>query len=167
MRILGIDPGLTMTGYGLIDVGERQDIRLIETGVIQPKRQAELPDRLATVYRNLDAIIIQHNPRVMVLEKLYAHYKHPSTAFIIGHVRGVICLACASRGLALVEHSVKRIRKALIGQGNATKEQTRVAVSQMLKISAEKLPLDASDALALAIGYARMEAFQFASVSRV
>jgi len=166
MRILGVDPGLTTTGYGVIDTEGRQDVRLIETGVIQPQRAALMPERLATVSRNLDTVIAEHSPRIMVLEKLYAHYKHPSTAFVIGHVRGVICLCGETRGLMLVEHSVKRIRKALIGQGNATKEQARHAVAKMLNISIAKLPLDASDALALAIGYARMQAFQFAEMDR-
>ena len=96
----------------------------------------------------------------MVLEKLYAHYKHPTTACILGHVRGVICLLCSNRSLELVEHSVKRIRKALIGNGNASKQQIRECVSHILNSNSNKLSLDASDALALALGYSYIQRFE-------
>ena len=89
----------------------------------------------------------------MVLEKLYAHYNHPVTACKLGHVRGVICLLCAQRKIKLVEHSVKRIRIALVGNGNASKLQTQQVVAHMLKIEQSQLTPDASDALALALGY--------------
>jgi crossover junction endodeoxyribonuclease RuvC len=105
----------------------------------------------------LDGIIEQYQPEVLVLEKIYAHAKHPATAGKMGHVRGVICLLCASRQVKLVEHSVKRIRIALLGNGGATKLQTRSIVAQILKVDENKLTLDASDALALALGYISIE----------
>ena len=152
MRILGIDPGLKVTGYGIIDF-EHNSIKLIETGVIEPKQKDAIQNRIHRIYKNLDAILLQHQPQIMVLEKLYAHYKHPTTACLLGHVRGVICLLCATRNILLMEYAVKRIRKALTGNGNASKLQTRSMVSQMLRIDEEKLTLDASDALALALGH--------------
>jgi len=99
---------------------------------------------------------VRHAPQVMVLEKLYAHYKHPVTASIMGHARGVICLVCAERGVELVEESPKRVRKAVVGNGNASKQQTLRVVANFLKIDPARLTLDASDALALALGYAHM-----------
>lgn len=157
--ILGVDPGLKATGYGVVEVTWRPDcrIRLLETGTINPKSRDSMPLRIHSVHKNLNDVIHQHAPQVMVLEKIFAHYKHPATAAIMGHVRGAICLLCAQCDIELVEHSVKRIRKALVGNGSASKQQTQFAVAQILKVDPAKLTLDASDALALALGYAYMQ----------
>ena len=155
MRILGIDPGLKITGYGLIDV-EGSRIKLLEAGIIQPKAKGLLESRINTIYKNLDDLVVEYHPDVMVLEKLYTHYHHPTTASLLGHVRGVICLLCARRNLKLAEHSVKRIRKAIIGSGAASKNQTQRMVAHTLKINKNQLTADASDALALALGYAQI-----------
>ena len=152
MRIIGIDPGLKATGYGLIDCGQAM-VKVVETGTINPSRKDLLPQRLLAVHQLLQDIIDQYAPDVLVLEKLYAHHKHPTTASILGHLRGVICLLCAQKKIQLAEHSVKRIRKALTGNGNATKLQTQRIVGYRLKIDEGKLNPDASDALALALGY--------------
>ncbi len=175
MRILGVDPGLKATGYGVIDVGDgsqkaqaeglktiklgylNQEIVLLEAGTIEPKIKDLLQNKIEKIYKNLDTIIQEHSPTVMVLEKLYSHYRHPTTAAILGHVRGVICLLCANRHLTLIEHSVKRIRKALLGNGNASKQQVQQGMAHILKINPQQLTLDASDALALAMGYVCIE----------
>lgn len=161
MRILGVDPGLKATGYGVIEISQvvNRSVRLLETGTIEPSVSDSLPEKLSNIHKNLDAIIAEHSPEVMILEKLYAHYKHPTTASILGHARGVICLVCAQRGIQLVEQSVKRIRKALVGNGSATKEQTKAVVAHILKFNPEKITLDASDALALALGYAHLQRY--------
>lgn len=159
MKILGIDPGLKATGYGCIEAGNLT-VKLLETGTIEPKEKDGIQFRIQKVYKMLGGLIEELNPRILVLEKLYAHHKHPITASKLGHVRGVICLLCAERGIELVEHSVKRIRKALTGNGNVTKMQTRDVVANILKIDGSKLPLDASDALALALGYMRMQGYR-------
>lgn len=161
VRILGVDPGLSATGYGVIEVFYKPDYcaKLLEVGTINPKRQDLLENRIQKVYQNLTEIIKQYTPQVMVLEKLYAHYKHPTTASLLGHVRGVICLTCAEQGLELVEYSVKRVRKSVVGNGSATKQQTQRAVEHVFNIAQGKLTLDASDALALALGYGHMNRF--------
>lgn len=156
MRILGVDPGLIRTGYGLVDVAAKSSIRLLEAGTVEPDIKDLFENRLRKIYINLAKIIDAQNPDVMVLEKLYAHHKHPTTASVLGHVRGVICLLCAEKKIQLIEHSVKRIRKSLVGNGNATKEQTRSLIANLLSINASQLGLDASDALALALGHAHM-----------
>ena len=155
MRILGIDPGLKATGYGCIEADGRS-VALLETGTVEPKIKDFIQNRIQSVYKVLGELIEEHKPQVLVLEKLYAHSKHPVTASKLGHVRGVICLLCAEKKIELVEYSVKRIRKSLTGNGNATKVQTRGTVADILRIDGAKLPLDASDALALALGYMRM-----------
>lgn len=152
MRILGIDPGLKATGYGLIDYDQGR-IRLVETGVIQSKQRDGMPSRLQKIYTLLEQLIDQYRPDILVLEKLYAHYRHPTTASVLGHVRGIICLVGARKQLEFAEHSAKRIRKAVTGNGNASKQQTQRVVAHLLNIESERLTLDASDALALALGY--------------
>jgi crossover junction endodeoxyribonuclease RuvC len=156
MRILGIDPGLRRTGYGVVDVTANAAIKLIEVGTVEPKDKDLIENRIHKIHANLEKIISVHKPDVMVLEKLYTHYEHPTTAVLLGHVRGVICLLCAQNRIELIEHSVKRIRKALVGNGNATKEQTRALIMNLLKIKTSPIALDASDALALALGHAHM-----------
>ncbi len=160
MRILGVDPGLYATGYGVLEVTPHHQVKLLEVGTIEPKKNDSFPSRLHKVHKNLEDIIRQFSPEVMVVEKLYAHYKHPATAGIMGHARGVILLLTEQLKLKLVEHSVTRVRKAVTGNGRATKEQTRESVGHILKIDAGRLPLDASDALALALGYAFMQRSQ-------
>ncbi len=160
MIVLGIDPGLKATGYGFIKF-DKQDVRLIETGTIQPKQKEKFQYRIKTVFQNLQELVDKYKPDVLVLEKLYAHYNHPTTAAIMGHLRGVICLLCAQNEIELIEHSVKRIRKAITGNGNATKIQTQRVVAYRLKIDESKLTLDASDALALALGYIQTKRISF------
>ncbi len=152
MRILGIDPGLKATGYGLIEYHPNH-LKLIETGTIEPRQKDLFQNRIKKIYTLLEEFISQYAPDVLVLEKLYSHHKHPTTVGILGHVRGVICLLCAQKNIELAEHSAKRIRKALSGNGNATKTQIRGVVAKGLNIDEGRLTLDASDALALALGY--------------
>lgn len=159
MRILGVDPGLNTTGYGVIEIETvpSRTIKLLEAGIIRPRSSDLLQNRINKIYQHLQDIVGEFHPTVMVLEKLYSHYRHPTTACQMGHIRGVICLLCAQQGLTLVEHSVKRIRKSLVGQGSASKQQTQEWVARMLNIDKNKLTLDASDALALVLGYASMQ----------
>lgn len=161
MRIIGVDPGLKATGYGVIDIADTAAKRLVllECGTIEPRKSEDVPRKLAKIYRHLRDVIAQHSPNLMVLEKLYSHHQYPTTAFILGHVRGVISLLCADCHLQLVEYSVKRVRKSLLGQGNATKQQAQKMVAQIFGVNMDQLSLDASDALALAVGYARMQKF--------
>lgn len=157
MRVLGIDPGLKATGYGVIDSSDGQKLSLLETGTIEPKIKLRLEGKLKVIHKNISDLLKQYNPQILVLEKLYAHYNHPTTAITMGHARGVVCLCCAQQNIELVEHSVKRIRKAVTGNGNATKIQTRRVVAQALNVDESKLSLDASDALALAIGFIQID----------
>ena len=159
MRILGVDPGLITTGYGVVDI-EGGTIKILEAGIIQPNPKDAFERRIAKVHRHIAAIVTMHKPDTVVLEKLYAHYKHPTTACLLGHVRGVICLAVAESATPLVEQSVKRIRKALVGNGNATKQQVQEFVKRLLNIPKAELALDTSDALALALGHAHMMRFK-------
>ena len=159
MIIMGIDPGLKATGFGVISIDAAGKVKPVDVGTIEPNVREILSVKLFKIHTLLDELIVRHRPDYLVLEKLYAHHAHPVTASIMGHARGVICLVCAQRNIALVECSVKRIRKAVVGNGNATKEQTRRVVAGILKIDPGRLTLDASDALALALGHGSMGRF--------
>lgn len=159
MRILGIDPGLITTGYGVVEV-KAGGVKILEAGTIEPNVKDPFEVRLLKVHLHITTILQAHQPDIVVLEKLYSHYKHPATAAVLGHVRGVICLSVGQQKVKLVEQSVKRIRKALIGNGNATKVQMQGFVKRLLNIKSEGFKLDASDALSLALGQAHMMRFK-------
>ena len=155
MRILGIDPGLITTGYGVVDI-KAGGVRILEAGTIEPDPKDPFEQRLFKIHLHITNILQAHRPDVVVLEKLYSHYKHPATSSVLGHVRGVICLSVAQGKIKLAEQSVKRIRKALTGNGNATKAQCQEFVKRLLNIKSAGFKLDASDALSLALGQAHM-----------
>jgi crossover junction endodeoxyribonuclease RuvC len=159
MIVIGVDPGLKATGYGVIRIDDRTRIAALELGSIEPARKDSFAVKLSKIRKHLDDVVVRYQPSVMVLEKLYSHYAHPVTAVVMGHARGVICLVCAERNLLLVEESPKRVRKSVVGNGNASKEQTRLVVASFLKIAPEKLTLDISDALALGLAYANMKRY--------
>lgn len=152
MKVLGVDPGSHVTGYGLVESVSGK-IKLLEVGIIKVKDKDALQYRIQKIYSNLGDVVDTYKPDVLVLEKLYTHGQYVTTAAILGHVRGVICLLCAQKNIPLEESSVKRIRKAVTGNGAATKEQTKSMVAHLLNIDPTRLTTDASDALALALGY--------------
>lgn len=150
MRILGVDPALTVTGYGIIDFRNGK-YQLVEAGIVRTEVGQGLPARLNKIYRAFAKLIEEARPEVVVLEKLYAHYRHPVTAFQLGHARGVICLLCAQKNIPLIEYQVTRVRKALLGRGNASKQQVQRMIVNMLSLNVSPKYMDVTDALALAI----------------
>ncbi len=159
MRILGVDPALTITGYGLIDV-QGGCLRLVEAGIIETKSSQALPERLSKIYRGIVKLIEDTKPSVMVLEKLYAHYRHPTTAFLLGQARGVICLACAQTNIHLVEYPATRVKKSIVGKGLAAKSQVQRMVCGALGIRQLPQYYDVTDALALAIAHSHITSSQ-------
>ena len=159
MKILGVDPGLLNTGYGVIEADSPGRIRLIEAGVIRTSPGDGISRRVAEIYVNLTNIITERRPAVLVLEKLYSHYKHPSTSILMGHARGVVCLACGINNVQLVNYSATRIKKAITGNGRAGKYQVQGMVRSLLNLDTAASPesFDVSDALAMAISYAYIE----------
>ena len=150
MRILGIDPGLQLCGYGVIDFDLRQP-KLVDGGVIRMKPKDSVASRLVEIERELDAILTEHQPAVVAVEQLYAHYAHPRTAIIMGHARGVMLLVAQRRGLAVHEYAANRIKKNLTGNGHAKKEQMQAAIQALWKLPAPPEPPDVADALAIAL----------------
>jgi len=150
MRILGIDPGLGITGYGII---EDKDFKVIEAGVIRTQPNTPIQARLKKIYDSLSDIIKEYKPSVLVLEKIYSHYKHPTTAILMGHARAAVCLACGTHNLKLINYPSTKIKKSITGNGHASKQQVQRMVQNLLNLREPPDPVDVSDALAMAITY--------------
>jgi len=153
MRILGIDPGLGITGYGAIEA-ESQSFKLLEAGVIRTSGKEDIGTRILKIYEGVKGLIEEFRPQALVLEKLYSHYKHPTTAILMGHTRGAICLLAKQYGIALVGYSATRVKKAVTGIGHASKYQMQRMIQDLFKLKTAPNPPDISDALALAVAHA-------------
>lgn len=149
-RILGIDPGLNITGYGVLDVADGA-LQLCEAGIIRGKGRDSLTRRLAEVYRGVSDVIAALHPAVMALEELYSHYERPRTAILMGHARGVICLAATQAGIPVVHYSATQVKKILTGSGRAPKIQVQRAIQRELGLAELPDPPDLADALAIAL----------------
>lgn len=153
MRILGIDPGLGTTGYGII---EDRTFKLIEAGIIKTQANIPIQSRLKKIFDSLTEIIKEHKPGVLVLEKIYSHYRHPTTAILMGHARAAACLASGIHEIRLVNYPSTKIKKTITGNGHASKQQVQRMVQNILKLKDPPQPVDVSDALAMAISYCYM-----------
>lgn len=155
MTILGIDPGLHATGYGVIAAsGDR--LRLIAAGAVRPASRQGLARRLQQVYDGLQQVIRTHQPQVVVIESLYTHHQYLTTAALMAHARGVACLLGAQHHLPLVEYLPTRVKKALTGYGTASKDQVARAVGMWLNVNPSSWASDVTDALAMAIAHAHI-----------
>lgn len=150
MLILGIDPGLRLTGYGVIDYLPMRP-RLIDGGVIRLSAKASLADRLVELEAELDKILVEYSPAICAVEQLYAHYGHPRTAILMGHARGVILLAARRRGVQIEQISANRIKKAVVGSGHASKLQVQRTIQGVFRLAKLPSPPDVADALAVAL----------------
>ena len=147
--ILGIDPGLNTTGYGVIDVSTRE-VRLLEAGIVK-SRAKELAHKVKEIYEGVREVIEMFKPEVLAMEQLYTHYDRPTTAILMGHARGCICLAAAQSGIEVVGYAATQVKKLLTGSGRATKDQVQRAVKLELGLDQYPDPPDVADAIALAL----------------
>lgn len=152
MIIVGIDPALAITGYGVIE-SKGSSLALIEAGVIQTSAKETAPKRLDRIYRGVLKLINDVKADCLVLEKIYSHYKHPATACILGQARGVICLAASTEKIPFFEYAATRVKKAIVGKGLASKAQVQRMVTHTLGLKTLPAYMDITDALALAIAH--------------
>lgn len=151
MKALGIDPGLVVTGYGVLEQ-EGDRIRLLEAGTIDSGSPHDpLPDRLRQLYQELNTLIADHQPDVMALEQLYSHYEHPRTAILMGHARGVIVLGAGMHHIPLHHYAATQVKSALTGNGRASKEQIQNMVRRTFGLLETPRPPDVADAIAIAL----------------
>lgn len=151
MRILGIDPGLQVTGYAVLESDEGGP-KLCEAGVIRTTdTPADMAKRLATLYDSICEVFDQWKPGVVVVEQLYAHYEHPRTAILMGHARGIYFLAGGQRGLPVLSYPATKIKKTITGSGRASKDQMQHAIMREFGLPAPPEPHDVADAVAVAL----------------
>jgi len=152
-RILGIDPGLQITGYAVLEVRPNGP-HVCEAGIVKSsegRATTDLAPRLCSLYDGIVEIVEQYQPQAVALEQLFAHYDHPRTAILMAHARGVIFLAAAQRKLPVVSYAATRIKKTITGHGRATKEQMQHAIQTELRLPKLPEPHDVADALAAAL----------------
>lgn len=149
MRILGIDPGYAILGYGIIEMrGNR--FKAIHYGAVTTDAKTDMPGRLKILYHSLMEIIVQYEPDVASVEELFFN-TNAKTAILVGQARGVAVLACANSGLEIAEYTPLQIKQALIGYGRAEKKQVQLMVKTLLNLKDIPKPDDTADALAAAI----------------
>lgn len=153
-RVLGIDPGLNLTGYGVIEYRGRE-ATLVEAGVIRlpPSNGNNLAARLEKLFESVREVIDEFQPERVCLEEVYSHADYPRTAILMGHARGVICLAARMARVSIVSLPAKRIKQAVTGNGNASKMQVQRAVQHHFSLDGVPHPPDVADALAAALCY--------------
>jgi len=155
-RILGVDPGLRSTGYGVIEVCDGT-LRLVEGGVLQPRASLTLEQRLVQLHDAMVEVVRATRPACMVVEELWTAYEHPQTAVLMGHARGVLALAAGANGIPVHHLAHAAVKRALVGSGAAKKAQVSGMVVRLLGLTGPPKPDDVSDALALAIAFANVE----------
>lgn len=148
--ICGIDPGLGVTGYAILNAS-RSPAKIIDAGVCRFTAKEALAVRLAAVHTDIAAILDDHRPALVAVEQLYSHYNQPRTAILMGHARGVILLAAAERGIEVRSYSATRVKRFLTGNGRATKAQMQRAIQMTFGLPAPPEPHDVADALAVAL----------------
>ena len=153
MRILGIDPGLAIVGYGVID-SEKGVYRPVDCGVINTPKELSLPERLELIYKGMGELIDTFKPDQVAIEELF-FTKNITTGITVAEARGVILLACKQSGLPMFEYTPNQIKQSLTGYGKADKKQIQFMITRLLGLKAIPKPDDAADALAIAVTHAQ------------
>ncbi len=161
-RVLGIDPGLTVTGYAVVQTaGEvpqfraslrgTGDIQLQEAGVVRPVTDESLESRLEQIFLSVSDVLDEYQPDLVAVEEVHANLRHPRTAIIMAHARGVVYLAAGLRGVPVRSFAPTLVKQAITGSGRAPKTQVRAALCQQLGLDRLPEPHDLSDAIAVAV----------------
>jgi crossover junction endodeoxyribonuclease RuvC len=156
-RILGLDPGLRITGWGIIDI-DGSTLSHVAHGIVKSKDGENLPSRLLSLYTHLTDIIQTYAPHEAAVEETFMN-KNPLSALKLGTARGVVLLAPAYAGLSVGEYSANKVKKSVVGVGHADKTQVAMMISRLLPKSGG-VTQDAADALAVAICHAHHRSFQ-------
>ena len=157
--ILGIDPGTAITGYGVVAKEGGGAVSLVECGVVRTSSGEVLAVRIRDIYEAITTLITRHAPSVLVVEDVFQG-KNVQSALKLGHARGAILLAGALGEVPITEYSPREIKKAVVGNGNATKDQVGFMVQQQLRLKAPPTPADAADGVAAALCHCVMGAFR-------
>ena len=160
MRVIGFDPGLSTTGYGIIESDENNNIFHINNGILRPPRKMKLPDRLNYLYKNSMQIVREYSPEVLAIEDTFYH-KNIKSAMSLGQARGTLLLVGAHINIPCFEFAPRKIKLSVVGNGAASKQQVNFMICKLLNIKNGTITNDASDALAIALCYIQQMKFRF------
>ena len=150
MRVLGIDPGSAVTGYGLVEANGGGGARLVECGVIRTSARDPLLRRLRAIHEDVAALIRRHLPDVVAVEEAF-HARNARTTLVLGQARGVILLAAAQAEVEIAEYAPRVVKQSVTGRGAALKPQVGYMVAQLLRLRSAPSPADAADGVAVAL----------------
>jgi crossover junction endodeoxyribonuclease RuvC len=150
VKVLGVDPGTAVLGYGVVESGSGQHPRLLECGILTTRARDPLPGRLRVIYDGITALVGRHHPDVVAVETAF-YGRNVRTAVVLSHARGVILLAAEIAGVEVAEYSPALIKKTIVGRGAALKPQVGYMVAQLLRLKQSPTPEDAADGVAVAI----------------
>lgn len=150
MKVLGIDPGTAVLGYGVVESSPGRPGRLIECGVLQTRAGDTLASRLRVIHDGVTELIARHRPDAVAVEAAF-YAKNVRTTMVLSHARGVILLAAEQAGVPIGEYTPAAVKKAIVGRGAALKPQVAFMVQQLLRLKAPPAPADASDGVAIAL----------------
>lgn len=156
--VLGIDPGTAVTGFGVVARRGVGAVSLVECGVVRTSAGTPLAERIREIYLEVDALLERHRPFAVSVENVFQG-KNVHSALTLGHARGVILLAAALRGTLIAEYAPREIKKAVVGTGDATKDQVAFMVKQQLRLKEAPSPADASDGVAAALCHCLVGSF--------
>ncbi len=150
MRVLGVDPGTAITGYGIVEVATGRVARLVECGVLRTRASEALPARLQVIHDGIAELLGRHRPDALAVEGVF-YATNVRTTIVLGHARGVVLLAGAQAGVPIFEYSPASVKKAIVGRGAATKPQIGFMIARLLQLAAAPAPADAADGVAIAL----------------
>ena len=151
MKVLGIDPGLGNTGYGIVSA-VNNNFELIDFGVIQTNSKDKLANRLQIIFNEISQLISDHKPTIFSIEEIF-YSKNVKSSLLLGHARGVAMAAASVNNILVYEYAARKIKQSLTGNGNAHKDQVQFMVKNLLKMNEAPKSNDASDALGIALCY--------------
>jgi crossover junction endodeoxyribonuclease RuvC len=150
VKVLGIDPGTAVLGYGVVESGAGRQPRLVECGTLTTQARDPLPSRLRVIHDGTGALLERHRPDAMAVESAF-YGRNVRTTVVLSHARGVILLAAEEAGVTLAEYSPAQVKKTIVGRGAALKPQVGYMVMQLLRLRAAPEPADAADGVAVAL----------------
>lgn len=166
MRVLGIDPGTAVLGYGVVETGETRHPRLLECGTLTTQARDPLPTRLRVIHDGTRALLARHRPDAMAVESAF-YGKNVRTTVVLSHARGVILLAAEQAGIPIAEYSPALVKKTIVGRGAALKPQVGYMVAQLLRLQSAPQPSDAADGVAVALTHLIVSSRQVAFFRQV
>ena len=150
MKVLGIDPGTAVLGYGIVEPAAGAPGRLVECGILETRARDPLPARLRVIHDGVSELIARHRPDVVAVEAAF-YGKNVHTTMVLCHARGVILLAAEEAAVPIVEYTPTMVKKAIVGRGAALKPQVGYMVAQLLRLRQAPAPADAADGVAIAL----------------